>query len=134
MSEIIELSPGALASPANAFFAVGDHQNFRLETSPHPLTSRDLRNELHFYLLFCDRLSLVAEDLILNERLTGLLLRPEYCVLLEEGVFVPLLRSHYDSFPEVLRYLRKPDLYNPVPQGVWLPLLAELEKQKMYIG
>lgn len=134
MGRIIELSSEALASPANAFFAIGDHQNLRAETALHPLNSQELKDELHFYLLFCDRLTLVAEDLLLNEQLTQLLLLPEYHSLFTEGIFVPLLRSHYDTLEDVKQYLTKPDLYNPVGDETWISLLKKLKQHKLYIG
>lgn len=134
MSRITEFSPEKLAGPTNAFFAVGDHQNLRNETANVPMNIDDIRNELHFYLLFCNRLTLVAEDLLLNEHLTSLLLAPDYRELLETGVFVPLLRSHYDTFADVIHYLKKPDLYNPVPSEVYSPLLAQLKGLKLFIG
>jgi len=93
-----------------------------------------MKAELHFYLLFSERLTLVAEDLLLNERLTSILLSAEYRNLLTEGVFVPLLRAHYDSFTDVTQYLKKPDLYTPVSEVAWRPALDQLNKAKIYVG
>jgi hypothetical protein len=134
MGRIVELAEHELSGPANAFFAIGDNQNLRSETVTRPLTAQDLRNELHFYLLFCDRLTLVAEDLLMNEYLTSLLLLPEYQRLFSEGIFVPLLRAQYDSLTDVVHYLRKPDLYYSTSSDLWVPLLDQLKRQKLYVG
>ena len=122
-----------LASPSHTFFAIGDHQNLRAEVVAHPLSDADLRFALNHHLLFSERIFFIAEDMLVNERLMGLLVN-RYRPLLTDGLFVPLLRDGFDSIADCEKYLSATDYYNQTGDGVWRQHLRNLRKVKPSIG
>ncbi len=125
-----ELGYLEIANPAYCYFGVGDQQNLRPEVTAAPLTSSDLRGALNFHLLFSERLFLVAEDMLLNERLMALLLN-EYRDCFELGLFVPLLREGYDDIRDCVSYLSAGDLYNRGGRVLWEQSLNQVAKLKL---
>jgi len=122
-----------IGSPSHSFFAVGDHQNLRRETTPRPLTSTDVRLALNFQLLFSARLFLIAEDMLVNEHLMHLLL-DEYRDVLTSGLFVPMLRTSYDSIADCRLYLEAQDYYNQTGTVVWKESLSRIVTMDPVVG
>jgi hypothetical protein len=122
-----------IGSPANSFFAVGDHQNLRREVLPQPLTDADLRFALNYQLLFAERLFLIAEDLLTNERLMALLLG-DYRLAIDEGLFVPMIRDRFDSIEDCGSYLEEADYYNQTGETIWRHNLRKLSRRPLTVG
>ncbi|MEV8440900.1 hypothetical protein AB0425_26280 [Actinosynnema sp. NPDC051121] len=128
-----EYSGTGLASPSYTFFAIGDHQNLRAEVVARPLSDADLRFALNHHLLFSERIFFIAEDMLVNERLMGLLVN-RYRPVLSDGLFVPLLRNAFDSIADCEKYLSAADYYNQTGDGVWRQHLRNLRKVPLSIG
>lgn len=122
-----------LASAANSFFAAGDHQNLRHEVLSNPLTAADIRYMLNYQLLFTDRITFIADDILVNEALVSLLAN-HYRPALELGLFVPLLRKGYDSIADSRHYLSAADFYNQTGAEGWQRSLDKVQRIKMQVA
>ncbi len=128
-----EFSEQSLASPSHAFFAVGDHQNLRRKLLAEPLDAAAIRYALNYQLLFSERIFFIAEDMLVNERLMGLLLN-EYRPILVDGLFVPLLRRPFETIADCARYLTAADYYNQTGDEIWRQYLRQIKATKHAVG